>query len=162
MGILETASLVIKVAGYIGVVMTAVSLIALAILVPKKNKGLICGVSMIILVPLWLLTMTRARVIFNWTLLLVGISMLQNVINILNWKTRTVWINNSINDIEEDILAKTEKKYGINREHIDYVDLGALKNEKKDKITEILIDTKYTYRAKKIKQAEAKGKVGTE
>ena len=158
MGILETASLVIKVAGYIGIVMTAVSLIALAILVPKKNKGLICGVSMIILVPLWLLTMTRARVIFNWTLLLVGISMLQNVFNILNWKTRTVWINNSINDIEEDILTKTEKKYGINREHIDFVDLGALKNEKKDKITEILIDTKYTYRAKKIKEAEAKGK----
>ena len=84
--------------------------------------------------------------------------MVQNVINILNWKTRTVWINNSINDIEEDILAKTEKKYGIDREHIDYVDLGALRNEKKDKITGILIDTKYTYRAKKIKQAEAKGK----
>ena len=162
MGILETASLVIKVAGYIGIVMTAVSLIALAILVPKKNKGLICGVSMIILVPLWLLTMTRARVVFNWTLLLVGISMLQNVFNILNWKTRTIWLEKGINNNEAEMLERVEKKYGINREHIDFVDLGTLNDSKTDKITAILIDTKYTYRAKKIKQAEAKGKVEVE
>ena len=156
MEMLKTVSLVIKIVGYVGIAMSVVSLIILAVVVPKKNKMLMCGISLLAVVPFWLLSITRARVITNWTLLLIGLSMVQNVINILNWKTRTAWIKNSINDIEEDILAKAEKKYGIYREHIDYVDLGALRNEKKDKITEILIDTKYTYRAKKLKEAEAK------
>ena len=156
MEMLKTVSLVIKIVGYVGIAMSVVSLIILAVVVPKKNKMLMCGISLLAVVPFWLLSITRARVITNWTLLLIGLSMVQNVINILNWKTRTAWIKNSINDIEEDILAKAEKKYGIDREHIDYVDLGALRNEKKDKITEILIDTKYTYRAKKVKQAEVK------
>lgn len=159
---LKTASLVIKIVGYVGIVMSVVSLIILAVVVPKKNKMLMCEISLLVVVPFWLLSITRVRVITNWTLLLIGLSMVQNVINILNWKTRTVWLKDSINDVQEDILTKTEKKYGIDREHIDYVDLGALRNEKKDKITEILIDTKYTYRAKKIKQAEAKGKVEVE
>ena len=159
---LKTASLVIKIVGYVGIVMSVVSLIILAVVVPKKNKMLMCEISLLVVVPFWLLSITRVRVITNWTLLLIGLSMVQNVINILNWKTRTVWLKDSINDVQEDILTKTEKKYGIDREHIDYVDLGTLRNEKKDKITEILIDTKYTYRAKKIKQAEAKGKVEVE
>ena len=161
MGILETASLVIKVVGYIGMVMTAVSFIALAILVPKKNKGLLCGVSLIIIVLLWLLTFTRARVVFNWTLLLIGISMLQNVFNILNWKTKTLWIEKGISNKEIEMLERVEEKYGIDREHIDFVDLGTLNDSKIDKITAILIDAKYTYRAKKVKEAETKSKVRT-